>query len=93
MSNRMSTYRAKATVKARQVSAKDGESVVTFYGAGYANKGDYVVESGGALFVVEKETFEAQYTSVSRPAKKAAAKKAVSPKARVEAAKKATAGK
>lgn len=39
----MQTYHSRETVKARKVTAKDGETVMTFNGAQQANKGDYVV--------------------------------------------------
>lgn len=68
----MRTYRSKESVKARKVTAKEGETVTTTNGPAFAAKGDYVVEKDGNVEVRNGEAFEKQFKA---PAKRSAAKK------------------
>lgn len=52
------TYVSKETVRARKVTADDGETVVTQQGPRHVPKGDYVVDDGR---VFECDHFEAQF--------------------------------
>ena len=76
----MQTYHSKETVKARKVTDKDGETVVTADGIFTANKGDYVVDDrvteevngvdtivSGGIRVVEAEVFEAKWKGAGGP--------------------------
>lgn len=77
----MRTYSSRETIKARKVTDKDGEYVVTANGQRFARQGDYVVDRGGkdepsAIDVMEKDAFETRYRAPSAPARKSASKSA-----------------
>ena len=56
---KMTTYHSTATVKARKISDKNGEDVVTRDGGRHGAKGDYVVEHpDGSVTLEEAESFE-----------------------------------
>jgi hypothetical protein len=80
------TYVSKETVKARQVTDKGGETVVTTLGTVSASKGDYVVDTGDGIRVVERAVFESHYQAKVAPERKPAATKTTSAAARVKAA-------
>lgn len=76
----MRTFTSRETIKARKVTAKEGEYVVTANGQRFAAKGDYVVDRGeGSQDVMEKEPFETRFKAPSAPARRSASKSA-SPK-------------
>lgn len=68
---RTTTYHSRETVKARKVTNKDGEDVVTSRGAVHAAKGDYVVEHDDGITVQQGAEFEARYKAPSTPKKRA----------------------
>ncbi|HEX8349299.1 MAG TPA: hypothetical protein VF598_05015, partial [Hymenobacter sp.] len=73
---KFTTFQSKETIKARKVTDKAGEDVVTSNGNRRAERGDYVVDRDGAVDVMQKADFENQFKT--RTAPKPAAKKAVS---------------
>jgi hypothetical protein len=83
--SRLTTYHSKETVKARKVTDKDGESVVTSRGTVQAAKGDYVVHHDDGVTVQEAESFEARYKTqtTKRANRRPAAKRAEPPVAPV----------
>jgi hypothetical protein len=62
------TYRSTTRVKARKVTAKEGERIVTSLGPVQVAKGDYVLLTGddnaGALDAMSADVFEAQFGKV-----------------------------
>lgn len=53
-------------MKARKVTAKEGERVVTSSGAAFAPYGSYVVEDNGSTRVESADTFESEYESTAK---------------------------
>lgn len=81
------TYPSKETVKARQVTDKDGESVVTSQGPMSVQYRDYVIDTGDGITVMSRDVFETRYrvgATRKTAAKKPAAKKAVAKKSAAE---------
>jgi hypothetical protein len=76
------TYHSRETVKARKVTDKDGETVVTNAGPVIAARGDYVIETDDGTVHMQGEEFETRYrTNVRKTtAKKAPAKKTAAPR-------------
>lgn len=72
-----STFHSRETVKARKITDKDGETVVTGAGPVIAARGDYVILTDDGTRTMEREEFETRYrTNVRKTTAKPAAKKA-----------------
>lgn len=63
MASKYTTFQSKESVKARKVTAKEGESVVTTNGPVLVPKGDYVVQSPDGIRHVEGVDFERRYNT------------------------------
>ena len=68
---KMKTYSSNAKIKARQVTAKDGETVVTSAGPAHAAKGQYVTEDPvtGEVRIQDADVFESAWKTPTKARK------------------------
>lgn len=85
--SKFSTFHSKETVKARKVTDKEGEDIVTSSGPVHLNKGDYVIQHEDGVTTEEGESFENRFKAPA--AKRAASKRRSTPRKRAEAPRKA----